>query len=114
MSRLRPGDVIVVPAARRRGLAVVLDWRDGRPTVFAQDRKMFRLRTDLFTDPPQAVAKVLFQSYFFPFEATSILLIVAAIAAMVMAQRKAPAVTQAEAEAARSSVAGPAGREATA
>ena len=45
---------------------------------------------------PQAVAKVLFQQYFFPFEATSILLIVAAVAAMVLAQRKAPAVTQAE------------------
>jgi ATP-dependent RNA helicase HelY len=58
MARLRPGDVIFVPAARRRGLAVVLDWRDGRPTVFTQDRKMFRLRTDLFTDPPQAVSKV--------------------------------------------------------
>jgi NADH-quinone oxidoreductase subunit J len=62
---------------------------------------------------PQAVAKVLFQTYFFPFEATSVLLIVAAIAAMVMAQRKAPAITQAEAEAARST-AGPADREATA
>ena len=62
---------------------------------------------------PQAVAKVLFQAYFFPFEASSVLLIVAAIAAMVMAQRKAPAVTQAEAEAARAT-AGPADREATA
>jgi ATP-dependent RNA helicase HelY len=58
MARLRPGDVIFVPAARRRGLAVVLDWRDGRPTVFAQDRKMFRLRPDLFREPPQAVAKI--------------------------------------------------------
>ena len=55
---------------------------------------------------PQAVAKVLFQTYFFPFEATSVLLIIAAIAAMVMAQRKAPAITQAEAEASRS-IAGP-------
>jgi NADH-quinone oxidoreductase subunit J len=45
---------------------------------------------------PAAVAKVLFQQYFFPFEATSILLIVAAVAAMVLAQRKAPAVTEAE------------------
>jgi NADH-quinone oxidoreductase subunit J len=45
---------------------------------------------------PQAVAKVLFQQYFFPFEVTSILLIVAAVAAMVLAQRKAPAVTEAE------------------
>jgi NADH-quinone oxidoreductase subunit J len=47
----------------------------------------------------QALAKVLFRDYFFPFEATSILLIVAAIAAMVLAQRKARAVTQAELEA---------------
>jgi NADH-quinone oxidoreductase subunit J len=45
----------------------------------------------------QAVAEVLFHNYFFPFEATSILLIVAAIAAMVLAQRKVRAVTQAEA-----------------
>jgi NADH-quinone oxidoreductase subunit J len=44
----------------------------------------------------QAVAQALFQNYFFPFEATSILLIVAAIAAMVLAQRKVRAVTQAE------------------
>jgi NADH-quinone oxidoreductase subunit J len=46
----------------------------------------------------QAVAAVLFRDYFFPFEATSILLIVAAIAAMVLAQRKVRAVTQAEIE----------------
>jgi len=44
----------------------------------------------------QAVAEVLFRNYFFPFEATSILLIVAAIAAMILAQRKVRAVTQAE------------------
>jgi NADH-quinone oxidoreductase subunit J len=48
---------------------------------------------------PQAVAKVLFDQYFFPFEVTSILLIVAAIAAMVLAQHKAPAITQAEIDA---------------
>jgi NADH-quinone oxidoreductase subunit J len=47
----------------------------------------------------QALAKTLFTAYFFPFEVTSVLLIVAAIAAMVLAQRKARAVTQAEAEA---------------
>jgi NADH-quinone oxidoreductase subunit J len=47
----------------------------------------------------QAVARILFREYFFPFEVTSILLIVAAIAAMVLAQRKARAVTQAELEA---------------
>ena len=44
----------------------------------------------------QAVAEVLFRDYFFPFEVTSILLIVAAIAAMVLAQRKARAVTEQE------------------
>jgi NADH-quinone oxidoreductase subunit J len=46
----------------------------------------------------EAIARILFRDYFFPFEATSILLIVAAIAAMVLGQRKAPAVTQAELE----------------
>jgi NADH-quinone oxidoreductase subunit J len=48
----------------------------------------------------QALAKVLFRDYFFPFEVTSVLLIVAAIAAMVLAQRKARAITQAEIDAA--------------
>ena len=47
----------------------------------------------------QALARVLFRDYFFPFEVTSILLIVAAVAAMVIGQRKARAVTQAELEA---------------
>ena len=48
----------------------------------------------------RALAKVLFRDYFFPFEVTSVLLIVAAIAAMVLAQRKAKAISQAEARAA--------------
>ena len=58
-------------------------------------------RFEAVNDPgnAQALARVLFRDYFFPFEATSILLIVAAIAAMVLAQRKARAVTQAELEA---------------
>jgi NADH-quinone oxidoreductase subunit J len=47
----------------------------------------------------QAIARVLFRTYFFPFEVTSILLIIAAIAAMVLAQRKAPAISQAEMDA---------------
>ena len=47
----------------------------------------------------QALAQVLFREYFFPFEVTSVLLIIAAIAAMVLAKRQAPAVTQAELEA---------------
>jgi NADH-quinone oxidoreductase subunit J len=48
----------------------------------------------------RALAEVLFRRYFFPFEATSILLIVAAIAAMVLASRRSRAITQAEAAAA--------------
>ena len=44
----------------------------------------------------QALATVLFRDYFFPFEVTSILLIVAAIAAMVLARRATRTVTQAE------------------
>jgi len=48
----------------------------------------------------QALAKVLFGQYFFPFEVTSILLLVAAIAAMVLAHRRTRAVTQAEIDAA--------------
>jgi NADH-quinone oxidoreductase subunit J len=50
-------------------------------------------------DNPQALAKVLFQGYFFPFEVTSILLIVAAVATMVLGQRRARAATQAELDA---------------
>ena len=38
---------------------------------------------------PQALSEVLFRSYVFPFEVTSVLLIVAAVAAMVLAQRGA-------------------------
>jgi NADH-quinone oxidoreductase subunit J len=45
----------------------------------------------------QALSRVLFRQYFFPFEVTSILLIVAAIAAMVLAQRQRPAVPRASA-----------------
>jgi NADH-quinone oxidoreductase subunit J len=39
----------------------------------------------------RALARVLFSDYFFPFEVTSVLLIVAAVAAMVLAARRAPA-----------------------
>jgi NADH-quinone oxidoreductase subunit J len=47
----------------------------------------------------QALARVLFTTYLVPFELTSVLLIVAAIAAMVLAQRKGRVVTQAELDA---------------
>jgi NADH-quinone oxidoreductase subunit J len=57
----------------------------------------------------QALARVLFTRYFFPFEVTSVLLIIAAIAAMVLAQRRARAVTQSELDeiAARAEAAAP-------
>ena len=48
----------------------------------------------------QALARVLFTEYFFPFEVTSVLLIVAAIAAMVLAQRRARALPRSEPDAA--------------
>jgi NADH-quinone oxidoreductase subunit J len=43
-----------------------------------------------------ALSRALFARYFFPFEVTSVLLIVAAVAAMVLAQRRRPAITRAE------------------
>jgi NADH-quinone oxidoreductase subunit J len=43
-----------------------------------------------------ALSRVLFRNYFFPFEVTSILLIIAAIAVMVLASRRARAITRAE------------------
>jgi NADH-quinone oxidoreductase subunit J len=48
---------------------------------------------------PSALAEVLFRDYFFPFEVTSVLLIVAAVAAMVLALRRSRALTQREIEA---------------
>ena len=48
---------------------------------------------------PAALADVLFRSYFFPFEVTSVLLIIAAIAAMVLGSRRSKALTQEEIDA---------------
>ncbi|MCJ7832300.1 MAG: NADH-quinone oxidoreductase subunit J [Actinobacteria bacterium] len=44
---------------------------------------------------PQALARVLFSDYFLPFEVTSILLIVAAVAAMVMTRQRLKSVPSA-------------------
>jgi NADH-quinone oxidoreductase subunit J len=43
-----------------------------------------------------AISRVLFRDYFFPFEVTSVLLIIAAIAVMVLASRRTRAITRAE------------------
>jgi NADH-quinone oxidoreductase subunit J len=45
----------------------------------------------------QAISRVLFRDYFFPFEVTSILLIVAAIAVVVLASRQRRAIARREA-----------------
>jgi ATP-dependent RNA helicase HelY len=58
LAALRPGDVIFVPRARRRGLAVVLSSREGRPTVLAQDRKFFRLSVRDFEEAPIVLTKI--------------------------------------------------------
>jgi ATP-dependent RNA helicase HelY len=58
LAALRPGDVIFVPRARRRGLAVVLSNREGRPTVLAQDRKFFRLSARDFEEPPLSLTRI--------------------------------------------------------
>jgi ATP-dependent RNA helicase HelY len=58
LAGLRPGDVVFVPQARRRGLAVVLSNREGRPTVLAQDRKYFRLSSRDFEEPPVSLTSI--------------------------------------------------------
>jgi ATP-dependent RNA helicase HelY len=55
---LGPGDVIFVPRARRRGLAVVLSNREGRPMVLAQDRRYFRVSSRDFDEPPVSLTRV--------------------------------------------------------
>ncbi len=58
MASLRPGDVIFLPSARRRGLAVVLSTREGRPTVLTQDRRYFRLASNDVEDAVRPVARI--------------------------------------------------------
>ena len=58
LKRLRPGEVIYVPRARRRGLAVVLGSREGRPNLLTQDRKSFRANPRDFRDPPEPLTRI--------------------------------------------------------
>jgi ATP-dependent RNA helicase HelY len=58
LASLRPGDVIFVPRARRRGLAVVLSVREGRPTVLTQDRRMTRLSPRDFDESPVSMTRI--------------------------------------------------------
>jgi ATP-dependent RNA helicase HelY len=55
---LRPGDVIHIPSAKRRGLAVVVSPGDGRPTVMTQDRAFRRVAPKDFDVAPQALTRI--------------------------------------------------------
>jgi ATP-dependent RNA helicase HelY len=58
VTKLRPGEVIHVPQAKRRGLAVVVSSRDGKPTVLSQDRTFFRLTAKDFDEPPAVLTRI--------------------------------------------------------
>jgi len=58
LAALRPGDVIVLPTARRRGLAVVINNREGRPTIMTEDRSYLRAGPTHFDEPPRPLARV--------------------------------------------------------
>ena len=55
---LKPGDVVFVPRARRRGLAVVTSSREGKPTVLAADRQFFRMSARDFDEPPVVLTRI--------------------------------------------------------
>src|SRR5438445_1671058 len=56
LAGLRPGDVVRVPGARRRGVAVVVSTREGRPTLMLQDRRFFRASARDFQTAPARLA----------------------------------------------------------
>jgi ATP-dependent RNA helicase HelY len=64
LERLRPGDVIRVPAGRRAGLAVVVDPLGGavvgdpHPVVLTADRQVKRLSVVDFPSPVEAIGRV--------------------------------------------------------
>ncbi len=58
VGELEPGDVIHVPRAKRRGVAVVVSSRDGKPTVLSQDRTFFRVAAKDFEEPPAALTRI--------------------------------------------------------
>ncbi|HEY1330813.1 MAG TPA: DEAD/DEAH box helicase [Actinomycetota bacterium] len=58
LAQLRPGDVVYVPGAKRRGLAVVVGIREGRPMLLTQDRRSFRAGPTDFDRAPARVAHI--------------------------------------------------------
>ncbi|HEY7401467.1 MAG TPA: DEAD/DEAH box helicase [Actinomycetota bacterium] len=58
VATLAPGEVVFVPRAKRRGLAVVVTTREGKPTVLTQDRQLFRVSAKDFDEPPVALTRI--------------------------------------------------------
>jgi ATP-dependent RNA helicase HelY len=58
VAALKPGDVVHVPRARRKGLAVVVAARDGKPTVLSEDRSFFRVSANDFDEPPTVLTRI--------------------------------------------------------
>jgi ATP-dependent RNA helicase HelY len=58
IASLKPGEVIHVPDSRRRGLAVVVATRDGKPTVLSEDRSAFRVSAKDFREPPPVLTRI--------------------------------------------------------
>ena len=56
--KLRPGEVIGLPQGKRRGLAVVVSSRDGKPTLLVQDRSSFRASAKDFQEPPVVLTRI--------------------------------------------------------
>jgi ATP-dependent RNA helicase HelY len=58
VAALRPGEVIHIPRTRRRGLAVIVASRDGKPTVLSEDRSFFRISSKDFDEPPVVLTRI--------------------------------------------------------
>ena len=58
VAALRPGEVIFLPRARRRGLAMVVSNRDGKVAVVTQDRQSLRASAKDFDVPPVVLTRV--------------------------------------------------------
>ena len=58
LEQLRPGDIISVPAGRRRGLAVVIDPAGGAPVVVTADRQSRKLSSADFPIAPDVLGRL--------------------------------------------------------
>ncbi len=58
IAALKAGEVIFVPMARRRGLAVVVSNRDGKPSVITEDRRAFRLSVKDLDEAPVVITRI--------------------------------------------------------